>query len=57
MSRFESCELCGEPLDGRGNGTAEMYDPSWLTSIETLEDQDSVICHADCGLARGYDIA
>ncbi len=45
----KSCEICGEPLDGRGNGEAEMYDPA--------EVRESVICHADCGLARGYEIA
>jgi hypothetical protein len=45
----DRCEICGEPLDGRGNGTAEMYDPK--------TDAPSVICHADCGLARGMETA
>lgn len=50
MAKYKRCELCGEPLDGRGNGTAEMYDPD-------QPDAESVLCHADCGLARDYEVA
>lgn len=42
------CQICGEafkPADER----AEMYDPSL--------DEASVICHAQCGLWRGYEVA
>ena len=42
------CEICGErfrPNDER----AEMYNPE--------SDEQSVICHADCGLWRGYEVA
>ena len=44
------CELCGEPLDGRGDGTAEMYDPKDPA-------EDSLIVHAACGLEEGLEIA
>lgn len=47
---MEKCEICGEPMDGRANGNAEMYDPAH-------PEVDSVVCHADCGLARGYEVA
>lgn len=46
------CEICGEPLDGRGNGTAEMYDPT-----ATAQPAPSLIVHADCGLGRGMEVA
>jgi len=44
------CELCGEPLDGRANGTAEMHDPN------NPEEAGGVV-HADCGLAKGWVIS
>lgn len=43
----ECCELCGEPITGN---KAEMYDPS-------DQSKESVICHPECGLSEGYDIA
>jgi len=52
------CGLCGEVFKDeddpdRGTGSderAEMYDPD-------DEDADSVICHAQCGLSAGYEVA
>ena len=41
------CELCGEPIL---SDDAEMYDPH-------QSDADSVICHAECGLAKHYEVA
>lgn len=42
------CEICGErfrPNDEQ----AEMYDPD--------SDAGSVICHAQCGLWKGFEVA
>ncbi len=50
MSR---CELCGEqfrPADER----AEMYRPA---ADGTIGDGEAVICHAECGLQRGFEVA
>lgn len=42
------CDICGEAI--RPNGEmAEMYDP--------IAGGHSVICHADCGLALGFEVA
>ena len=43
------CYFCQEtilPTDER----AEMYDP-------TTTGEENVICHVDCGLSRGYEVA
>ncbi len=54
------CQLCGEkmgfvmPDDWYEYGNekcAEMYSPEWP------EDSKSVICHAQCGIELGLDIA
>lgn len=44
----ERCEICGEKFQPRDQ-VAEMYD------LDT--DEGSVICHAECGLGRGYEVA
>lgn len=44
----DSCELCGERFRD-SDQVAEMYD---VTS-----DADSVICHAQCGLNKNYEVA
>ena len=43
-----TCEICGEPFQP-GDARAEMFDPA--------TDAGSVICHATCGLAKGYEVA
>lgn len=48
MSETTKCDLCDEPLSGE---TAEMYDPL------AGNDQDSVVCHAQCGLSAGLEVA
>jgi hypothetical protein len=40
-----TCDLCGE-----GGADAEMYDPK-------AEDDSSVLCHHQCGIDRGYELA
>lgn len=44
------CEACSEPLDVDDGNVAEMYDPK-------DEESGSVICHAECGLANGWEVA
>lgn len=43
------CELCGEIIRPTDEA-AEMFDPA-------QPDDESVVCHADCGLSRGYEVA
>lgn len=43
------CDICGESI-AFSDEHAEMYDPKNPSS-------DSVVCHADCGLGRGLEIA
>jgi hypothetical protein len=53
VTDLSRCEICGEkfrPNDER----AEMYLPA---SDGTVGDGESVICHADCGLSRGFEVA
>ena len=45
----ERCELCGERFRPTSE-VAEMYDPD-------NEHASSLIVHAGCGLARGFEIA
>jgi hypothetical protein len=42
------CEICGERFRDTDE-LAEMYDPD--------SDAASVICHAQCGLSRNYEVA
>jgi hypothetical protein len=42
------CEICGEVFRATDQ-LAEMYDPN--------SDAASVICHAQCGLSRNYEVA
>lgn len=46
------CDLCGEPINWENPNceAAEMWDP-------TKPDENSVICHADCGLNAGLELA
>lgn len=44
------CELCGERF-GPSDDRAEM------AILDEGNDTPAVICHPECGLARGYDIA
>lgn len=46
------CDLCGEPIDWASPlcEAAEMYDPE-------KPDEDSVICHGECGLNAGLSVA
>lgn len=43
----DDCDVCGERLDG---DVAEMYDPAH-------PEDESLICHAECGIARGLSVA
>lgn len=46
------CGICGEPIrwsDPRCEA-AEMYDPA-------DPEKDSVVCHAECGIAAGLEVA
>lgn len=45
------CEACSEPLDLDDENVAEMFDPT------AGDDASSVICHAECGLANGWEVA
>lgn len=48
MSDEMTCELCGEGIaDG---DAAEMGDPNGAPD-------ESVLCHAECGLSRGMECA
>jgi len=45
------CDICGEttlPIDEE----AEMYDPQWKSG-----EVGNVICHAQCGLDKGMEVA
>jgi hypothetical protein len=42
------CEICGEQFAAKAQ-VAEMYDPN--------TDAQSLIVHAECGLARGFEVA
>jgi ribosome-binding protein aMBF1 (putative translation factor) len=52
------CEICGEPIRTDRHGyeidAAEMYSPAGDSTIGVGR---SVICHAECGLARGFEVA
>ena len=58
----DDCQLCGEPLPVYGE-VAEMYDPdAECTRAIQLGDAalmvpPSYICHAQCGLDKGYELA
>ena len=43
-----NCAICGESLDEED--AAEMFDPARL-------EAPSVIVHAECGLAKGMEVA
>jgi hypothetical protein len=45
----KDCDVCGEELKPNDE-VAEMYDPE-------DDDGDPVICHAQCGLDKGLEIA
>lgn len=48
----ERCEICGERWAETGDEEiAEMWDRDWP------DDRPAVICHAQCGIDKGYDIA
>lgn len=49
LDQPERCEICGEEIQ-RYLPMAEMYDPK-------QPELDSKICHAECGLNAGLDIA
>lgn len=49
MSKSESCELCGERMRA-SDDKAEMWNPR-------EPEQPSVVCHAECGIARGMEVA
>jgi hypothetical protein len=55
-----NCELCGERF-GPNDERAEMFDPELMIQIEmgnvTDDEAESVSCHAQCGLSRGYEVA
>lgn len=44
------CVLCGTDAYDGGSGPAEMHDP------QDPEEQGGLV-HADCGLARGWEIS
>jgi hypothetical protein len=44
------CDICGEPLDPDNDEQAEMFNPN-------NPDAATVICHAQCGLNQGMEIA
>jgi len=46
----QHCEICGERIRS-DEAMAEMYDPKAPATV------DSVICHAECGLGKGYEVA
>ena len=48
MAADDRCELCGERFYATDE-RAEMYDPT--------KDEQSVLCHAQCGLSRGMEVA
>lgn len=57
------CELCGELFD-ENSQRAEMYDPSEAEPDPVADNADfhgfevkSVICHAECGLQKGLEVA
>lgn len=52
MTTHGPCVICGELVtDGTaGGGPAEMYDPE-------NPEEGGGICHADCGLGRGWEPA
>jgi hypothetical protein len=43
------CDICGELFDDNSQ-KAEMFDPEEPTD-------ESVICHAECGLQKGFEVA
>lgn len=58
------CEICGEQLAARDGsplygGAAEMFDPN----ARPERDQagvicpPAVICHAECGIGAGFEVA
>lgn len=52
MSDEQRCEICGEGVLSY-NPMAEMFDPD----PQAPPWQESVICHAECGLAKGFELA
>lgn len=57
---MERCGICGERF-GPNDERAEMYDPEQMIQIEmgnvSDDEAESVLCHAQCGLSRGYEVA
>lgn len=49
----DQCEICGEQI-GESEEAAEMYDPAWG---DWQPDKPNVICHAQCGLNLGFEVA
>jgi len=50
---YPPCELCGERT--AENDQAEMYDPCSTPDPDGV--RPAVICHPECGLARGMEVA
>lgn len=46
------CDLCGEAI--KPGDMAEMYDPS---TVELTAPSNHYICHAECGLSQGFEVA
>jgi hypothetical protein len=47
------CDICGEPLGGPNAEVAEMFDPE----CTDMNVSNHVICHAQCGIDRGLEVA
>jgi len=56
-SRVFACAICGEPVVVGSPGAAEMYDAAKLDDPELYSEAESGIVHAECGLARGWQVA
>lgn len=42
------CCICGEPFGASHQELAEMYDP---------KSKEGGLCHAECGLQKGWEVA
>jgi len=54
---MDRCVICGEPCDGRGGGTAEMFDAVLVGMYGEEAAAESGIVHIDCGLAKSWEVA
>jgi hypothetical protein len=55
--QVEPCAICGEPVRPSDDDAAEMHDASMLSDPEMFSEAEGGIVHAECGIAKGWQVS